>query len=79
MSDKLQFVLVNVRLLRVIRFGEARRLELIGEGFNLTNRLNPTNIVRGGAERRAECKLQASDTSRNSATVSIGSALQFLR
>ncbi len=37
---------LDLRLSRIIRLGESRRLELIGESFNLTNRLNPTNVVR---------------------------------
>ncbi len=40
------YITLDMRLSRTIKLGEARRLELMGEGFNLTNRLNPTNIVR---------------------------------
>lgn len=40
------YITLDLRLSRFIRLGESRRLELIGEGFNLTNRLNPTNVVR---------------------------------
>jgi hypothetical protein len=46
-----QFVLpgyatLDLRLDRSIAIGGGRRLELIAEGFNLTNRLNPTNVNR---------------------------------
>jgi hypothetical protein len=37
---------LDVRLDRTVPVGGGRRLELIAEGFNLTNRLNPTNVNR---------------------------------
>jgi hypothetical protein len=37
---------LDVRLDRTVPVGGNRRLELIVEGFNLTNRLNPTNVNR---------------------------------
>ncbi|HWI17613.1 MAG TPA: carboxypeptidase regulatory-like domain-containing protein [Vicinamibacterales bacterium] len=40
------YVTVDVRLDRRIGLGRGRKLELIAEGFNLTNRLNPTNVNR---------------------------------
>lgn len=40
------YVTFDVRLDRSIGLGGGRRLELIAEGFNLTNRLNPTNVNR---------------------------------
>jgi Carboxypeptidase regulatory-like domain/TonB dependent receptor len=40
------YATLDLRLSRSLRFGENRRLEFIGESFNLTNRLNPTNVNR---------------------------------
>lgn len=40
------YVIVDLRLERSVAVGRGRRLELIAEGFNLTNRLNPTNVNR---------------------------------
>jgi hypothetical protein len=40
------YVTLDLRLDRSIGIGGGRRLELIAEGFNLTNRLNPTNVNR---------------------------------
>jgi hypothetical protein len=37
---------LDVRFDRTIRLGPHHRLELMVEGFNLTNRLNPTNVNR---------------------------------
>ena len=37
---------LDVRLDRTVPIGGTRKLELIVEGFNLTNRLNPTNVNR---------------------------------
>jgi hypothetical protein len=37
---------LDLRLDRTVPIGGGRRLELIAEGFNLTNRLNPTNVNR---------------------------------
>jgi hypothetical protein len=37
---------LDLRLTRLLDLGRARKLELIAEGFNLTNRLNPTNVNR---------------------------------
>jgi hypothetical protein len=37
---------LDLRLDRTVPVGGGRRLELIAEGFNLTNRLNPTNVNR---------------------------------
>jgi hypothetical protein len=37
---------IDVRLARIIRLTEKMNLELIGEGFNLANRLNPTGVNR---------------------------------
>lgn len=37
---------LDLRLDRTVPIGGGRRLELILEGFNLTNRLNPTNVNR---------------------------------
>lgn len=36
----------DVRLARIFKVGEFGKLEMIGEGFNLTNRVNPTNVNR---------------------------------
>ena len=40
------YVSVDLRLDRSFGIGASRTLELIAEGFNLTNRLNPTNVNR---------------------------------
>ena len=40
------YVSLDLRLDRSLELGSGRRLELIAEGFNLTNRLNPTNVNR---------------------------------
>lgn len=40
------YVTVDVRLDRMVPIGGGRRVELIAEGFNLSNRLNPTNVNR---------------------------------
>ena len=40
------YVTVDLRLDRTIELGAGRKLELIAEGFNLGNRLNPTNLNR---------------------------------
>lgn len=40
------YVTLDMRLSRILPLGEKMRLELIGEGFNLTNRLNPTGVNR---------------------------------
>jgi hypothetical protein len=40
------YVTVDLRFDRRIPFGNGKRLELIVEGFNLTNRLNATNVNR---------------------------------
>ena len=40
------YVTLDLRLNRNIPMGGGRRLEIIAEGFNLTNRLNPTNVNR---------------------------------
>ena len=40
------YVTLDLRVDRSLAIGGGRRLELIVEGFNLTNRLNPTNVNR---------------------------------
>ena len=40
------YVTLDLRLTRLLDLGRARNLELMVEGFNLTNRLNPTNVNR---------------------------------
>lgn len=40
------YVTVDFRLDRTLPIGRGRNVELIAEGFNLTNRLNPTNVNR---------------------------------
>jgi hypothetical protein len=40
------YVTVDLRINRSIPMGGNKRLEVIVEGFNLTNRLNPTNVNR---------------------------------
>ena len=40
------YVTVDLRLDRTLPVGGGRTMELIAEGFNLTNRLNPTNVNR---------------------------------
>lgn len=40
------YVTFDLRLTRLLDLGRARKLELMIEGFNLTNRLNPTNVNR---------------------------------
>jgi hypothetical protein len=40
------YLTFDLRLSRFFPLGGGRRLELIGEGFNMTNRLNPTNVNR---------------------------------
>jgi len=40
------YITVDLRLDRTIELGAGRKLELIAEGFNLGNRLNPTNVNR---------------------------------
>ena len=40
------YVTLDLRLTRMLELGRARKVELIVEGFNLTNRLNPTNVNR---------------------------------
>lgn len=40
------YATLDLRLSRILPLGEKMRLELIGEGFNLTNRLNPTGVNR---------------------------------
>lgn len=40
------YVTVDLRLDHSFNLGRNRRLEVIAEGFNLTNRLNPTNVNR---------------------------------
>lgn len=40
------YVTLDLRLDRTVPLGRNRSLELIAEGFNLTNRLNPTNVNR---------------------------------
>jgi hypothetical protein len=40
------YVTVDVRFARALPVGNSRTLELIVEGFNLGNRLNPTNVNR---------------------------------
>lgn len=40
------YVTADLRLDRTVPIGGGRTLELIAEGFNLTNRLNPTNVNR---------------------------------
>lgn len=40
------YVALDLRLDRTVPLGKGKRIELIAEGFNLTNRLNPTNVNR---------------------------------
>lgn len=40
------YLTFDLRLSRMIDLGAGRRVELIAEGFNMTNRLNPTNVNR---------------------------------
>jgi hypothetical protein len=40
------YVTIDLRLERALMIGGAKKLELIVEGFNLANRLNPTNVNR---------------------------------
>ncbi len=40
------YVTIDVRLDRTLPIGGGRHVELIAEGFNLANRLNPTNVNR---------------------------------
>lgn len=40
------YLTFDLRLARMISLGAGRRAELIAEGFNMTNRLNPTNVNR---------------------------------
>lgn len=40
------YLTFDLRLARMVNPGAGRRLELIAEGFNMTNRLNPTNVNR---------------------------------
>ena len=40
------YVTLDLRLTRLLDSGGGRKLELMVEGFNLTNRLNPTNVNR---------------------------------
>ncbi|MDP1568478.1 MAG: TonB-dependent receptor [Vicinamibacterales bacterium] len=40
------YLTFDLRLSRTIDLGAGRRAELIAEGFNMTNRLNPTNVNR---------------------------------
>lgn len=41
-----EYATVDFRLARTVKFRESNSLELMAEVFNLTNRLNPTNINR---------------------------------
>lgn len=40
------YVTFDVRFARLLNVGANRKIELIAEGFNLANRLNPTNVNR---------------------------------
>jgi hypothetical protein len=40
------YVTLDLRIARILALGQQHKLELIVEGFNLTNRLNPTNVNR---------------------------------